>query len=171
VATPSALAPEDRTETARQTEREREGGGNRQNAQRVIEEGSKGGGEEGRNDNSGGRGEKTRGCVRRRERERERRREAGSSHVRLDSRRQNVNLALTHYARSGCVALGVRYRQHSVVYARRIALMRVGRVAGDDARERERRQPALFRARTGKPKRDRSRELAENRRRERVHLG
>jgi len=38
-------------------------------------------------------------------------READSSHIRLDSCRQNVNLALTHYARSGYVALGVRYRQ------------------------------------------------------------
>lgn len=62
--------------------------------------------------------------------------EADSSHVRLDSRRQNVNLALTHYARSGCVALGVRYRQQQPVYAPSIALMRVGRVA-DDIRIRE----------------------------------
>lgn len=48
------------------------------------------------------------------ERKEERRRdgegETDSSHVRLDARRQNVNLALTHYARSGCVALGVRYQ-------------------------------------------------------------
>lgn len=79
---------------------------------------------------------KGRGADGERERE-ETRREADSSHIRLDSRRQNVNLALTHYARSGCIALGVRYRQQRPS-TRAIALMRVGRVA-DDAREEGRR--------------------------------
>lgn len=45
------------------------------------------------------------------ERERERERvSVDSSHVRLDARRQNVNLALTHYARSACAVSGVRYQ-------------------------------------------------------------
>jgi len=100
-------------------------------------------------------------------RERERGREAGSSHVRLDSRRQNVNLALTHYARSGCVALGVRYRQHSVrlctPYRSDACRTCRGRRC---ARKRERATTASVISRAndvGKPKRDRSRELRENR--------